>query len=94
VVGGLFGSTSKEKVRTELVILIRPVVTWTPLEAKQVRERAQELMNMEPDLEATLYPRTLRPKVAPAPLDHPRNLSLESKEIVTRAAPAAATGKR
>lgn len=79
LLGTLFSNTSKEKVRTELVILIRPVVSWTPLESQQIRERAQEFLNMEPDLESTIYPRNLRPKTTPPPLEHPRSLSLPPK---------------
>jgi general secretion pathway protein D len=82
VLGYLFSTTSKEKLRTELVILIRPVVSWSPPESNQIRERAQEFLNMEPDLESTLYPKGLRPKNAPVPLDHPRSLSLPAKQSV------------
>ena len=38
VLGYLFSNTSKEKIRTELVILIRPMVSWAPPEAIQLRE--------------------------------------------------------
>lgn len=56
VLGYLFSTTTKEKIRTELVILIRPVVSWAPPESIQIRERAQEFLNMDPDVEATLFP--------------------------------------
>jgi type II secretion system protein D len=67
VLGYLFSTTTKEKIRTELVILIRPVVSWAPPEAVQIRERAQEFLNIDPDLEASLYPLTKR-HVAPSEL--------------------------
>jgi type II secretion system protein D len=64
VLGYLFSTTTKEKIRTELVILIRPVVSWAPPESIQIRERAQEFMNMDPDLEATLFPAGVRKAAA------------------------------
>jgi type II secretion system protein D len=64
-IGYLFSTTSKEKVRTELVILIRPEVSWAPPEAIQIRERAQEILSMDPDLEATLAKPGVRAADAP-----------------------------
>ena len=68
ILGYLFSTTTKEKIRTELVILIRPVVSWAPLETEQIRQRAQEFLNMDPDLEGTLYPPLVRPGATPASL--------------------------
>jgi type II secretory pathway component GspD/PulD (secretin) len=65
VLGHLFSSTVKEKIRTELVILIRPVVSWAPPESLQIRERAQEFLNMDPDIEGSLFPRGARSEAAP-----------------------------
>lgn len=56
VLGYLFSSTSKEKIRTELVILIRPEVTWTPPEAVQLRQRAEEFLSIPPNIESSIYP--------------------------------------
>jgi hypothetical protein len=56
VLGYLFKNTTKNKERTELVVLIRPVVTTGPAEAVAVRERGQEFLNMESDVEAGLIP--------------------------------------
>lgn len=56
VLGYLFSNTTKEKIRTELIILVRPEVSWTPPEARQIRQRAEEFLNLEPNLEASLYP--------------------------------------
>ncbi len=67
LLGYLFSTTTKEKIRTELVILIRPVVSWAPPESIQIRERAQEFLNMDPDLEGTLYPPLARPTATPSP---------------------------
>ena len=64
VLGYLFSTTTKEKIRTELVILIRPVVSWAPPESIQIRERAQEFMNMDPDLESSLFPAGVRKAAA------------------------------
>lgn len=78
VLGYLFSGTSKEKIRTELVILIRPLVSWAPPESIQIRERAQEFMNMDPDLEASIFPAGVRKAAAverpfstPAPAKRP-----------------------
>jgi type II secretion system protein D len=56
LLGYLFSNTTKEKIRTELIILVRPEVSWTPPEARQLRQRAEEFLNLEPNLEASLYP--------------------------------------
>ncbi len=65
LIGPLFSTTTKEKVRTELVILIRPEVTWAPPDAIALREREMEFMNIPPDLESTIYPEIKRKKASP-----------------------------
>ncbi len=67
VLGPLFRTTSKEKIRRELVILIRPSVTITPDESVQAREREQEMLKIEPDIEGTLYPTGTRRSSPPPP---------------------------
>lgn len=67
VLGYLFSNTSKERIRQELVILIRPEVSWTPEEDIATREKHQEFYNMPPDLEATVYPTTTRSRTDPEP---------------------------
>jgi general secretion pathway protein D len=61
-VGALFRSTTKEKIRRELVVLLRPHVTVSPDETIQLREREQEYLKIEPDLETTLIPKGSRIK--------------------------------
>jgi type II secretory pathway component GspD/PulD (secretin) len=56
LLGVLFSNTTKEKIRQELVILVRPVVSWTPPETEMLRQRSEEFLNLEPNLEASLYP--------------------------------------
>jgi type II secretion system protein D len=56
LLGYLFSTTTKEKIRQELVILVRPVVAWTPPETQILRQRSEEFLNLEPNLEASLYP--------------------------------------
>jgi general secretion pathway protein D len=56
LLGYLFSNTTKEKIRQELVILVRPEVSWTPPEAQILRQRAEEFLNLEPNLESALYP--------------------------------------
>ncbi|MEI8107934.1 MAG: hypothetical protein WCI46_08965, partial [Verrucomicrobiota bacterium] len=67
VLGLLFSNTSKEKVRNELVILIRPVVTWAPADAIDLRQREMEFLNIPPDMESTIYPDVKRQKVFTEP---------------------------
>jgi type II secretion system protein D len=61
-VGALFRTTTKDKMRTELVILIRPVVTMGPFEDLRGKERAMEALRIEPDVEQTIYPTNLHKK--------------------------------
>lgn len=56
VIGNLFGSKKHAKTRTELVVLLRPTVTYGPEESVIAGERAQEKMSFPPDLDATLDP--------------------------------------
>ncbi len=56
VLGWLFKDKSTSKTRTELIILIRPVVTATPTETVLNRQREEERLNLEPDLDSTLTP--------------------------------------
>ncbi|MEZ0258879.1 MAG: secretin N-terminal domain-containing protein [Chthoniobacter sp.] len=67
LLGYLFSNTTKEKIRTELIILVRPEVSWTPPEARQIRQRAEEFLNLEPNLEASLYPPNRIPEGQPVP---------------------------
>jgi type II secretion system protein D len=79
VLGYLFSNTQREKIRTELIILIRPEVSWAPPETAQIRERAQEILTMDPDLENQLFPQAGRNAAAPekdttpAPRKRPTN---------------------
>ena len=67
VLGYLFSNTTKEKIRTELVILIRPEVSWAPPEALQIKQRAEEFLNISPNLESTIFPPNKIPESAPIP---------------------------
>jgi type II secretory pathway component GspD/PulD (secretin) len=64
VVGSLFRKTTNDKIRTELVILIRPEVTTGPTADTKIREREMEFLNVEPDLESSVYPPNLRQRAA------------------------------
>ena len=55
LLGPLFRSTTYNKQREELVILIRPSVTFTPKESVRVTETEQEALRLEPDLEQSLF---------------------------------------
>lgn len=56
ILGNLFGSKVNNTTRTELVVLLRPTVTFGPEETAIAGERAQSKLNFPPDLEATLDP--------------------------------------
>jgi type II secretion system protein D len=62
-IGALFRSTVANKTREELVILMRPVVTFTPRGAVEERERELDGFVLEPDLEAAITPRGVRKNV-------------------------------
>lgn len=64
LLGNLFRSTSYNKSREELVILIRPVVSVTPSESVRSTEREGEFMRIEPDLEHTLIDPQLRQRTS------------------------------
>jgi type II secretion system protein D len=55
LLGPLFRTTTYNKTREELVILIRPTVTFTPKEGVRATETEQEALRLEPDLEQTIY---------------------------------------
>ncbi|MHA3773906.1 secretin N-terminal domain-containing protein [Verrucomicrobiota bacterium sgz303538] len=65
VIGPLFRTTTKDKSRTELVVLIHPEVTMSPCEDVDMRERQMEYLNVDPDLETTLMPPNLRKRGTP-----------------------------
>ncbi len=79
VVGWLFGKKSKIKTRTELVVMLRPVVTDGPLQAVQLREKHLEPMSIPADLESAIYNANMRQTIP--------------KAKVLRSAPAVRTGK-
>ena len=60
VLGSLFSYKKNSTNRTELVILIKPTVTYGPVQAVKAGERAMQKTNFEPDLDATLDPPGLR----------------------------------
>ena len=51
LVGALFRSTSKSKMRTELIILMRPEVSLTKLDLYRLRQRNQDRTHFGPELE-------------------------------------------
>lgn len=63
ILGYLFKTTTKAKTRRELIVLIRPVVTTSPVETILTKEMEQDRLLIEPDLEASLD----------APRSDPRN---------------------
>jgi type II secretory pathway component GspD/PulD (secretin) len=63
IIGPLFGKHSKAKIRNELILIMRPVVTLTPLETTKLREKTFEGFNVPNDLEAAILPENLRARM-------------------------------
>jgi general secretion pathway protein D len=57
VIGYLFGNKTKQSDRSELVILIRPVVTTSPGEMFDESHVERDRLLMEPDVESTIAPK-------------------------------------
>ena len=55
-----FSAAPRRKDPQELVILIRPEVSWSKEEDVRQREKHQEFFSLPPDLEPTVYPQTTR----------------------------------
>ena len=56
VLGYLFGNRTKQNDRSELVILIRPVVTTNPAELDNESHVERHRLLMEPDIDSTISP--------------------------------------
>jgi type II secretory pathway component GspD/PulD (secretin) len=51
IIGALFSDTTKTKMRTELIVLMRPEVTLTKLQAYRLREKVEGKTHFGPELE-------------------------------------------
>jgi general secretion pathway protein D len=60
LIGPLFARTSKAKVRNELIVIMRPVVTLAPAETARLREKTFEGFEVPADLEAAIAPPNMR----------------------------------
>ncbi len=83
VLGPLFGHTVKNKTRTELVILMRPIVTMNSPENAKLREKAFEDFTIPPDIDQALFPIGMRekavvPKVVAAPRETAPTLRVDA----------------
>jgi general secretion pathway protein D len=61
-VGALFRSTTSTKMRTELVILMRPEVTLTKLDLYRVRQKSEDRMHFGPELDQDDCPDCPKPE--------------------------------
>ena len=72
-IGPLFGKTTKNKTRSELIVIMRPIVTKGPPETAALREETMQGFAIPPDFDQALAPTGLREKatvpkiIAPAP---------------------------
>jgi type II secretion system protein D len=65
LIGPLFGRHAKAKVRNELIIIMRPVVTLAADENAKLREKTFDAFNIPSDLEAAIMPQNIRERVKP-----------------------------
>jgi general secretion pathway protein D len=56
IIGPLFGTTTKDRIRNELIIMMRPIVTYAPSDAARLREKTFEAFAIPPDLESAIMP--------------------------------------
>jgi general secretion pathway protein D len=61
-VGALFRSTTSKKMRTELVILMRPEVTLTKLDLYRLRQKTEDRMHFGPELDQDDCPDCPKPE--------------------------------
>jgi len=61
-VGALFRSTTSNKMRTELVILMRPEVTLTKLDLYRLRQKTEDRMHFGPELDQDDCPDCPKPE--------------------------------
>ena len=59
--GALFRSTTNNKMRTELIILMRPEVTLTKLDLYRLRQKSEDRMHFGPELDQDDCPDCPRP---------------------------------
>lgn len=85
LVGPLFRTTTIDKTRTELVILIRPVVSLGPKEDTGTREREMEYLHIEPDLESTVFPPNVHASAKPGEIELRAPVRLRETGPVLRA---------
>lgn len=71
LIGPLFGKTTKDRTRTELIIMMRPVVTMNPPEAVGLREKTMQSFNIPPDLDAAIMPDGIRETIPRAKVVRP-----------------------
>jgi type II secretion system protein D len=63
IIGPLFGKTTKAKIRNELIIIMRPVVTVKASENIALREKTFEGFNIPTDMESAILPQNIRQKL-------------------------------
>ena len=51
IVGGLFRNTAKEKIRSELLILMRPEVALTKLDLYRLRQKNSDKTHLGPEID-------------------------------------------
>lgn len=71
LIGPIFGSTNKDKVRTELIVMMRPIVTFAPDDTAKLREKTFEAFAIPPDLESAIMPIGVWDKVPKAKVVKP-----------------------
>jgi type II secretion system protein D len=65
LIGPLFGKHAKDKVRNELIIIMRPVVTLANGDTARLREKTFDAFNVPADLESAIMPPNIRERLKP-----------------------------
>ena len=91
-IGSLFRSTKTQKTRDELIIMLRPIVSQTPRDTVEQREREMQGFQLETDLESTFAPKGLRKHVPADETFHRAEPML--REDVPAAAPKRTANKK
>ena len=73
IIGPLFGNKTKAKIRNELIVLMRPIVTVGPSAVSDLREKTFESFNIPPDLESAIMLQGIREKMKPSKSSPLRN---------------------
>lgn len=94
LIGPLFGKTTKAKVRSELIVLMRPVVTNAPPENVTLREKTFESFNIPPDFDQAITPNGIRAKAVRPQIVEPVPAPRVTAPVLRSEAPGKSPSRR